>query len=701
MSSDIIEIFARDKLKEKNIVMKYIYHIPSKSIVLSLNHKHIPPINAIFKINIDDWRKNAEQIIKIMKPRGVDLDTLEQLGMSLDDFWEPIYEAYCSSEEEKEEGGESEQPSKIKELVPYKYSQMGKKPLHEAIIIKGLPYFVKYDNEINKFDLLETIEETSRILRPPSIEEYPYTPYEFESKEELGFYLEKARYITLDQLYIFSKSKFLRYVDQDPYIINLLAADSIWTYFQDLFPATHYGEGVGSNDVGKSSIGYTFEYTGYRVVKATGISGANYSRVLGSIEPGQCVIIEDEGDNISEDPEKVKILKAGYEYNSKIPKINMNTRDQGQNWYFVFCYKMILAEKSLKEYKAKGLVDRTFSFPCKPGKVKYSIKEVVSQNINKTPKLQKLYEELLSFRKLMLCYRLVHYKDFVPDIETGLKNRDQELCKPLLQLFYGTKVLETEIIPTLETFVKQRRSRKEKSLEAALYPIIKKYVFANTGLNYETNTYSDLKEKKKTSVKVPFYEIWDYIKQGGIDGQYDEKKNKYAYETINYGSLYLNSLPTIISNKFAAEAKKQNYGSALVFDIDKLERFEDLYNDIYLKGNQVKIEVKVKKSDDYDDYDDFPEVHTDILEKKDNEQNDILGSIERDIEINENYKIAETEEIEEKNINKEVNTLSESRHSLQSRHFLPKLSPFPEKSSSLSEQQEKEKEKEEKKKGEY
>ena len=76
----------------------------------------------------------------------------------------------------------------------------------------------------------------------------------------------------------------------------------------------------------------------------------------------------------------------------------------------------------------------------------------------------------------MLCYRLVHYKDLLPDIETGLKNRDEELCKPLLQLFYGTKALK-EIIPTFETFVKQRRTRKENSLEAALYPIIKKYVF--------------------------------------------------------------------------------------------------------------------------------------------------------------------------------------------------------------------------------
>lgn len=107
------------------------------------------------------------------------------------------------------------------------------------------------------------------------------------------------------------------YVDQDKHIIVILTADAILTHFQDLFPAIHYLEGVGDNDVGKSSIGYTFEYTGYRVVKGVSISGANYYRILGSIEP--------------EDSEKLRILKSGYEYNTKIPKTNINTIKQDLN----------------------------------------------------------------------------------------------------------------------------------------------------------------------------------------------------------------------------------------------------------------------------------------------------------------------------------------------------------------------------------
>lgn len=183
-------------------------------------------------------------------------------------------------------------------------------------------------------------------------------------------------------------------MDQDKNILVILAADSILTYFQDLFPIIHYTEGIGGNDVGKSGIGYTFSYTGYRVVRGTSISGPNYIRILGSIEPGQCVIIEDEGDMISEDPVKVGILKAGYEYEIRIPKTNMNTKNQDTNWFYPFCYKMILAEKSLSEWKAKGLADRTFTLKCRPGRVRYSIKRVVSQTINKSPMRSKSIQRI-------------------------------------------------------------------------------------------------------------------------------------------------------------------------------------------------------------------------------------------------------------------------------------------------------------------
>ena len=75
----------------------------------------------------------------------------------------------------------------------------------------------------------------------------------------------------------------------------------------------------------------------------------------------------------------------------------MNAGNRRQNWFYPYCYKMILAEKSLSEWKAKGLADRTFTFKCRPGRVRYSIKKVVSETINKSPELKTYIGEFYRF----------------------------------------------------------------------------------------------------------------------------------------------------------------------------------------------------------------------------------------------------------------------------------------------------------------
>jgi hypothetical protein len=87
--------------------------------------------------------------------------------------------------DQKKENNESKKEKK--EIVTFKYSQMGRGELHEAVLIAGdLPFFTKYDHGKKEFELVENIEENSRILRPPEREEHPYTPYEFSSLEEIN-----------------------------------------------------------------------------------------------------------------------------------------------------------------------------------------------------------------------------------------------------------------------------------------------------------------------------------------------------------------------------------------------------------------------------------------------------------------------------------------------------------------------------------
>jgi hypothetical protein len=482
------------------------------------------------------------------------LERQDQVDKELDKLDEEWHKEFGPKPKEKEK-------SNTKRVISIsKYSFNGKGDLHEAVIVSGKPYFITFRN--GKIELVEKIEEHTRILRPPEKEEYPYKPYEFESMGELQDFISNALNISKDELYTKAKSIFRKYVDQDEYVINLLTMDSIWTYFQDLFPATHYVECIGTNDVGKSTIGYTFEYTGYRVIKATSISGANYYRMLGSIEAGQCVIIEDEGDNISEDPEKIRILKNGYEYTGKVPKINMNSFDQKQIWYKPYCFKMILAEKSLSRWKAKGLVDRTFSLHCRPGSVKYSIKEVITENINKDPLLQKLYDELTDFRKLILCYRLVIYRNALPNIETGLKNRYNELCKPLLQFFCGTNAVK-EITQTLQLFIDQRKDRIENSIEVIVYPIIERAVSEIGNI-------------------ISARAIWELI-TGSLEGYFDtdrdgNKTKPILFHSEDHGDLYMKTMTSMICDKFGAKLKHGNKGNILVFDREYLVKIGKAYD---------------------------------------------------------------------------------------------------------------------------
>ena len=135
------------------------------------------------------------------------------------------------------------------EYPTYKYSSNGKSFLYEAVILNGFPSFLKFEN--GQVKVAESVHEISRSLIPPSREEYAYEPYEFNNWGEIQTSLDRAKSETINSLYLNAKGIVQKYNDQDESIINLLTADIICSYFQDLFPTTHYLDVVGENDTGK------------------------------------------------------------------------------------------------------------------------------------------------------------------------------------------------------------------------------------------------------------------------------------------------------------------------------------------------------------------------------------------------------------------------------------------------------------------
>ena len=102
----------------------------------------------------------------------------------------------------------------------------------------------------------------------------------------------------------------------------------------------------------------------------------NLFRLLGPIEPAQCTMILEEAERIDKSTDLMAILKTGYARNGRIPKINPNTLQQ--EFFFSYCQKVIISEKSLSQSIARGINTRILSINCFKASAKYDIKEVLN-----------------------------------------------------------------------------------------------------------------------------------------------------------------------------------------------------------------------------------------------------------------------------------------------------------------------------------
>ena len=188
------------------------------------------------------------------------------------------------------------------------------------------------------------------------------------------------------------------------------------------------------------------------------------------------------------------------------------------------------------------------------GNPQHDIKEVLNPAGDKVR--QKLLDKLISFRKLMLIYRLIHFADPIADIEIGLDGRDKELCKPVIQLFYNTNA-QKEIETSLQNFVEAKKQRKDSTMEAALYPIIANLV-------------------SKHGNEISNGLIWESLKEN-VEGAADQRKPS-EYHTSDFGTIYRNTITSIICDKFGAKRKHKERGNILIFNPEKLARAGKVYS---------------------------------------------------------------------------------------------------------------------------
>ncbi|MGD9533434.1 MAG: hypothetical protein AB7V56_06665 [Candidatus Nitrosocosmicus sp.] len=488
------------------------------------------------------------------------------------------------------------QNRKKKKIVVNKYSQNRKGDLYESVIINSIPIFIsiiKSHSETNdiknksvnddvdkslSFDTVEYIEENTRVLIPPSQEEYLHNPYEFQSLDEIKKIAEtmQKEKKSIFSLYRKTKSIVSKYVDQEEYIINLIAVDVVFSYFSDRFSTVHYTGIFGANGSGKSSIGDIVEALAYRAVNTTDPSAANIFRSLGSVEPGQITLVMDECDKIDQSSQMMGILKTGYDYKKIVTKVNPNTGVPEK--FYTFSPKYIIGEKPPSLGVAYGVMDRTFANAVYYGKPTYDIKEILNPTDTGGQEYRQLYQEIEEYRKNLFVFRVLHFRDTIRNIDIGIEGRNKELVKPYLQLFSDVHTDEElaiyhELQETFKILLIRKNERKEFTIEATLLPLI-----------------LQLMEEDSKVGTVTFSDFWEKM-QYHIRGKLDEKRPN-EFHTEDFGTIYRNSISNVLQ-KLGVSSKHRHSYTELIFDKNKVLKNASQYN----ISIQTKLETQSKDPD--------------------------------------------------------------------------------------------------------
>ncbi len=541
-----IPLELQEDLKE-NIVSEITYQPRIKTLKIVFSEKDNDKIIYVWP-DTKNWQKSLEKMEKKIKENITTLNGSHYLLLenAIYDNLDLILDANNAQPDVQEEEVGNNQ-GKGKDICLNKYLFGGK--LCEWIIVNKSSKFIVVDtssllcvaNEHNKqsidapkYKLLDKLELANSTFYPhdSSLTINPI-PYSFESEQELDQYFELAGGETFDSLFSKILTEFKKYVSIDEYVQIILAADIFGSYFQEKFGTTHYNIFVGDNGSGKNSALLVFKHLGYRVFYVTAANAANYYTFLGDIQEGQGTIAEDEADDIGQDKDKQRILKTGYSRGGSVPKIEFSSNGaRTQKPFLTFCHKWLAMEELPDERRIKGVLDRSFIFKFLAGDVRYNIKDVVNDPDSEG------YKQLFHLRKLLFVFRFLHFGDKFSEVKINVKNRNAELIKPLLGLFYNTKALE-KIRKALSILIKEKSTLKNNSLESKLHEALS---------NLMTDEDKEIYELTNGQIYEEIKKVMD-----GKDNQWDSAS---SFFTPDGTSISKKKITQLLKSKFNATSGK-------------------------------------------------------------------------------------------------------------------------------------------------
>lgn len=385
----------------------------------------------------------------------------------------------------------------------------------ESIIVDSRPCFLCIHKPTQKLVLLTSIKTSEYIARPLEPHECGYFPYTF-TKEEINNLISDE--LPKDDLLDEIKRQIDRFINVREIDKHLILGDIFLSYCQEWINTIHYPFFVGETESGKSSCLHLFKRTGYRCLYSDGIPNADIYNFLGTDEEGAGIIAEDEAENLNENKDKIITYKNSYSRGSVKPRIITTSYTKRQVFYKTFCLKVFAGEKIPQD---KGLLERLVVVHMVEGPTEGNIKRLTTQQES----------ELSALRNKLLVWKVQNIAKGLDRIDSGLKQRDQELWEDFLSVVNGTKYLE-KCKNTVGIYNEQRHEAIKNSLEAKIF----KLITDKLDKNFELNAIG----------------FWDHITNDNPDlpGRLDDTRSTFYPD--DYYKITKNSLARLLEDKFQA-----------------------------------------------------------------------------------------------------------------------------------------------------
>jgi hypothetical protein len=175
--------------------------------------------------------------------------------------------------------------------------------------------------------------------------------------------------------------------------------------------------------------------------------------------------------------------------------------------------------------------------------------------------------ELDELQNLLLAYRLLHFRDKIPDTKLNIQNREKQLFKPVLRIFQNAETLN-DLLPVISRYVSQKRESNTNTFHAFLYRTITELI------------------KEQERIEIESSLIWNYITEI-LHREFNPNK-KLSYESSEFGTISQKGMTETLLQVFGAKySPNKREKRKLIFDLAKLERVGKLYD--------LALEVQVGK----------------------------------------------------------------------------------------------------------